>query len=96
MPKKLKFKKSEPSDLEREIARLFKKLAKTPEDSDEYNRVSDQLAKLYKLQEVNSKQKVSKDQLVAALSSIAGILIVVGYEHAHVIASKAALSFVKK
>lgn len=96
MPKKLKFKTSEPSDLEKEIARLFEKLSNTPEDSDEYGRVSDQLAKLYKLKEVDSKQRVSKDQVVAALTSIAGILIVVGYEHAHVIASKAALSFVKK
>ncbi|QAY17148.1 hypothetical protein SEA_MADAMATO_30 [Streptomyces phage Madamato] len=96
MPKKLKFKKSEPSELQQEITRLFEELKKHPMNSDEYNSVSDQLAKLYKLQEVDSKQKVSKDQWVAALSSIAGILIVVSYEHAHVIASKAALGFVKK
>jgi hypothetical protein len=91
----LKFKTSEPNDLQKEIARLFKKLSNTPEDSDEYNRVSDQLAKLYKLQEVDSKQKVSKDQVVAALSSLAGILIVISYEHTHVIATKA-FSLVKK
>ncbi|ASU03943.1 hypothetical protein SEA_FRODOSWAGGINS_30 [Streptomyces phage FrodoSwaggins] len=96
MPKMLKFKTSEPNDLQKEIKRLFEKLANTPEDSDEYNRVSDQLAKLYKLQEVDSKQKVSKDQWVASLASLAGILVIVAYEHGHVIASKAALSFVKK
>ncbi|WPJ30644.1 hypothetical protein [Streptomyces phage Psst1] len=95
MPKLKKFKKSEPSALEKEIARLFEKLSNTPEESDDYNKVSDQLAKLYKLQEVDSKQKVSKDQMVAALSSIAGILIIVSYEHGHVIATKA-LGFVKK
>jgi len=90
-----KFKKSEQSDLRKEIARLFEELKNLPMSSDEYNSVSDQLAKLYKLQEIDSKQKVSKDQVVAALSSIVGILIIISYEHGHAIATKA-LGFVKK
>lgn len=90
-----KFKKAEPNDLQKEITRLFAELKTLHPDSEEYNKVADQAAKLYKLQEIDSKQKVSKDQMVAALTSLAGIVIVVSYEHAHVIAAKA-FSLVKK
>lgn len=87
--------KTEPTALDKEIARLFAELANHEMHSDEYDKVSDQLAKLYKLQEVDSKKRVSKDQMVSAATSILSILVIVNYEHAHVLGSKA-VSFVGK
>jgi len=93
----LKFKKTQPTDLELEIARLFEELKKIDKiDDPMYDKVSDQIAKLYKLKEVDSKSAVSKDALVGAATNFAGILMVLHYEQLHVITSKAALGMVKK
>lgn len=92
----LKFKKTQPTDLEIEIARLFDVL-KTINKIDDpmYDKVSDQIAKLYKLKEVDSKSAVSKDAMVGAATNLVGILMILHYEHAHVMTSKA-VSFVMK
>lgn len=92
----LKFKKTEPTDLENEIARLFKTLKDCVPGTARYNEVSDQIAKLYKLKEIDSKSAVSKDAMVGAATNLAGILMVLHYEQLHVITSKAALGMVKK
>lgn len=92
----LKFKKTEPTDLENEIARLFKILKDCVPGTARYNEVSDQIAKLYKLKEIDSKSAVSKDAMVGAATNLAGILMVLHYEQLHVITSKAALGMVKK
>jgi hypothetical protein len=89
------FKLTEPSDLEKEIARLFALLSTIDVDDAKYNTVSDQLAKLYKLKEVDSKSSVSKDALVGAAVNLAGIFIITQHEHLHIITSKA-LAFVGK
>lgn len=92
----LKFKKTQPTDLENEIARLFEELKKIDKiDDPMYDKVSDQIAKLYKLKEVDSKKLVSPDAMVGAATNLAGILLILNYEHAHVMTSKA-VSFVMK
>lgn len=96
MLKNLKFKKAEPTDLEIEIARLLKKLNDLPPNSDDYDKVSDQYVKLTKLHsETTSKKRVSPDTLASAATNIAGILLILNYEHAHVMTSKA-VGFVMK
>jgi hypothetical protein len=91
----IKFKKTESSDLEKEIARLFEVMAdKQPTDAD-YEKVADQLCKLYKLKEVDSKSSMSKDVLITALTGIGQILLITNFEHAHALASKS-LGFVFK
>lgn len=85
-----KFKKTkEPSELESELTRLFEKLKTYPPNSPEYDKVSDQIAKLYKLKEVDSKKRVSPDTLVGALTNLAGIVMIVHHEELNVITSKA-------
>jgi hypothetical protein len=81
---------AEPSDLEKEIARLFAVLS-TIEDvhGDQYDQVSNQIKKLYPLKEIDSKSGVSSDVLVGAASNLVGILMILHYEHVHVITSKA-------
>jgi hypothetical protein len=90
-----KFKKTDPSDLETEITALFEKLQKMSPASDEYDKTTDQIAKLYKLKETDSKSRVSPDVLFGSAVNLAGILLIINFEHAHALTSKA-LGFVGK
>jgi hypothetical protein len=87
-------KKTEPTALDNEIERLLKVMEKMGPLDNKYADVADQLVKLYKLKEVDSKKRVSPDTLAAAATNIAGILLILNFEHAHVMTSKA-LGFVK-
>lgn len=73
----------------------YAKLQRANPGTDEYDRIIDSITKLTELQTEKSKTRISKDVLVNGAVSLAGILIVVSYEHAHPLASKA-LGFVKK
>jgi uncharacterized protein YfkK (UPF0435 family) len=92
-----KLKKTEPTDLEIEIARLLEVLKNMDPATDEnYAKVSDHYVTLTKLHnETNSKKRVSPDAMAAAATNLAGILLILNYEHAHVMTSKA-LGFVVK
>lgn len=87
--------KTTKSPLETELDRLLNELANEEPDTERYDRIADQVAKLYKLKEVDSKNKISADTLVTAATSLAGIALIVGYEHGHALTSKA-LGFVIK
>jgi hypothetical protein len=87
-----KFKPSKKkSDLTKEIDRLFALAADAVPGTARY----DQIAKLYKLKDVDSKSRVSRDVMVGALTNLTGIVIIVNHEHLHAITSKA-LGFVGK
>lgn len=87
---KLKFSKSEPSDLEVEIARVLKVMSAMPPTGKEYAEVVDQFVKIQKLQtEIDSKKRVSSDAMVNAATNLVGIVVVLKHEWAHVIGSKA-------
>lgn len=91
----LSFNKTKTSPLADEIERLHEQLKNmTPTDED-YATVADQLTKLYKLLEIESKGKVSKDVLVNAAANLIGIVTIISFEHTHALATKA-LGFVKK
>lgn len=90
-----KLKKAEPSSLENEIERLLEVLKNMEPTDEKYPNVADQLVKLYKLKEVDSKKRVSPDAMAAAATNLAGILLILNFEHAHVMTSKA-LGFVVK
>ncbi len=93
----MKFKKTEPTDLEIEIARLLSILKDLEPHGEEYDKVSDQYAKLTKLHnETVSRKRVSPDAMAGVATNLAGILFVLHYEQLHVITSKAALGMVKK
>lgn len=63
---------------------------------DEYAKMVEQLDKLHQIKSYNKDtNRVSKDALVAAVANILGIGMILGYEKAHVVTSKA-LSFVLK
>ena len=90
------FKKTERnSHLEATIEAVHARMADVQMDSEEYDRLTTQLSKLYKLREHDSKQTVSPDTLVLAGANLLGIMMIVGHERTHVVTSKA-LSFVSK
>lgn len=88
-------KTTQPTDLEKTLEELFTQMALVETDSDEYAQMADQVAKLYKLKEVDSKEKLSPNTVALIAANIIGIAIIIAYEHYHPVVSKA-LGFVKK
>lgn len=64
-------------------------------DSEEYATMLNRLERLHKLREKSARKKVSPDTLLLVGGNLAGILIIVSYEHGRAITSKA-LSFAGK
>lgn len=62
---------------------------------DDYAVILDRISKLHELKASSSPKPVSKDTLVLTGAQIAAVVIIVAYEHTHVITSKA-LGFVPK
>jgi hypothetical protein len=60
-----------------------------------YQTTLDRVKELYKLKEATSPKRVSPDTMVLVAGNLAGIALILGYERAHVVTSKA-LGFVLK
>lgn len=83
-------KSPEKSGLEKAIDELHAEMQTHEGDSAEFDRLTDQLTKLYKLREHDApKCRVSPDTLVIAGANLLGILIIVGYEQKSVMTSSA-------
>lgn len=94
-----KKKPSEPTSLENAIEELFREMAPLTGDDPEYARMVAQMDTLYKLKEVDAKidtgKHVSRETMAIIVANLAGILLIVGHERAHVVTSKA-LNFLLK
>lgn len=66
-----------------------------PVTSDEWSALSAHLIELYKIRAENQPKTLSPDVMVSAAANLAGILLILNYERAHIVTSKA-LSFVLK
>lgn len=88
-------KKDKRTEIEKEIDNLARSLRFYNPSEDSYATVAANLETLCRAQERVRKPGVSPDAMVTAASSLAGILLILGYEHGHVITSKA-LAFVLK
>ena len=86
---------SEKSGLEEVIDAVQDRLLKEDPPSDEFAKTVDQLDKLYKIKTSSREDRVSKDVLLTVVANLAGIGMILGYERANVVASKA-LGFVLK
>lgn len=77
--------------LEEAISRLHADMQTEDPNTDKYAAMADNLTKLYKLREFDKKERYrpSADTLTIALANLAGVLVIVGYEQKHVIATKA-------
>lgn len=73
------------------INELFDVLQRLEPDTPEYDKVSNQLEKLYQIQAnvKTGKDRLSKDTLAMVIGNLAGILLIVNYERLDVITTKA-------
>jgi hypothetical protein len=79
--------------LDEEILQLLKKMEEVDnKTSDDYVAMLDQMSKLYKLRQENS---ISMDTWATIGANLAGIIIILNHERAHVIATKS-LGLVRK
>lgn len=83
--------------LDEMIANAHSEAASLYVQSDEYAAAVKNIAELYKIKiSVEEKtDRVSKDQMLAVVGNLAGIVAILGYERVHVISSKA-IGFVIK
>lgn len=80
---------SEPTALDKEIARVTRELDNWHPTSDEYVELLERLTKLHKLKHEETASHVSKDTALLAATNLLGILMVIRHEHVNVITSRA-------
>lgn len=85
----------EPSGIEKAIDAVLSEMENLNADSDEYAQMVNQLVKLHDMKTKEGRRRPSPDSLVSAAASIIGIALIVGYERAHVVTSRA-IGFVPK
>lgn len=81
--------------LEEAITLLLSEMKGFTADSDEYSRMIGHLNLLYKIKDQEKPDRISKDTIAVIAGNLAGIVMILGFERANVITSKA-LSFVMK
>lgn len=77
------------SSLDKEIERLLIYISDVPPDSDEYKAIRKELSALHELSQAEKPKPVDKNTILTVAANIAGILVIVGHERAHVVTSKA-------
>ena len=95
MLKKQFTKKDKRTNLEKEIDRVIEQMSSTEPNTDEYKAISENLEKLYKAKAHERIRNVSPDTIAVIAGNLLGIGLILGYEKANVITTKA-LGFVMK
>jgi hypothetical protein len=80
---------NEPTKLDNVIDNALEAIGNYTYEDNEFDRRVNQLAKLYKMKEQELPKRVSPDTLAVVGGNLAGILLILYYERAHVITSKA-------
>jgi hypothetical protein len=88
-------KNNETNPLDRAIDDVLVAMKSTSPKDEKYPTMVEQLDKLYKIRLAEKPDRVSKDALLAVAGNLLGIGLILNYEQAHVIATKA-LGFVSK
>lgn len=83
------------SNIEKEINRLLLEANNYEPNSEEYKAIIEQVEILCKAKSYEKTNKISMDTLLTVAGSLLGIVLILGYEQAHAITSKA-LGFVIK
>lgn len=87
--------KREVTDLDKAIDKLYDKIDSVEPDSEEYDKYLEKLKKLEDLRDKSRSRRPSSDTVLLVVGNLAGIFIIVAYEHAHVMTSKA-IGFIMK
>ena len=88
-------KKDKRTNLEKEIDCVVETMFKVDPASEEYTAMADNLEKLYKMKALSCDHQVSPDTIVVVAGNLLGIGLILAYEKANVITSKA-LGFIIK
>lgn len=86
---------TKPTVLEETIDAALAELKDLKTTDTDYQTTLDRVKELYKLKEQDAPKRVSPDTLATVLGNLAGIVLILNYEQAHVVTSKA-ISFVLK
>lgn len=82
--------KKEKNHLESEIDRIHTRMLEVDPDTEEYSALFNTFERLLKLQdESRVGNKINPNTLLVVGGNVLCVLVVVGYEHGHVLASKA-------
>lgn len=79
----------EPATLDGQIQALLDEMQLEDKCTDKYAQMADQLVKLYTLKMNDKSKRVSADAVLSVAGNLTAILLVLNYEKANVIASKA-------
>jgi hypothetical protein len=83
-------------ELDEQISRVLSRMQYLEPDSEEYGSTLLRLDKLYSMKNSNSSNnRISADTMLIVGANLLGIILILGYERAHVVTSKA-LGFVVK
>lgn len=85
----LKFKPAEKSGLDLAIDQILSEMQGFECSDDEYDKMTDQLKKLYKLKALDKPERVSKDTLALITGNILVALLIVAYEQKSIVTTKA-------
>jgi hypothetical protein len=88
-------KPTESTGLDKVIEDLLSEMAGVGAETPEYDAMSSQLVKLMHLKSDIGPKRVSPDVRATIMANLAGILVIVGHERAHILTSKA-LGFIMK
>lgn len=80
---------TEPTKLDEMIVEAQNQMLGTEIGTEEYAIKLERLTALYKLKEIETPKRVNPDTLALIAGNLTGIIMVLGYEHAHVVTSKA-------
>jgi hypothetical protein len=86
-------KKKERTELEEEIHSVLCNMSTFAPDSEEYTKQAENLERLYKAKSYEKDRSVSPDTIAVIAGNLLGIALILGFEKANVITTKA-LGFV--
>lgn len=82
-------KKPDTTALDEQIAKLYYEMNAVNTYSDEYKEMIKRLERLHKLKGQETPKPVSRDTIWIVVGNVVGIVIIVAYEHKHVIGGRA-------
>lgn len=89
------FEDDEPEPLDDLIESVMLEMSTTNAKSDEYPKLLSYLERLTRIKGKNTRERVSSDTMAIVFGNLVGIVILVAYEHAHPVASKAITQVIK-
>lgn len=82
-------KKDKQTDLDKRINEVLEYMKNISPESTDYTVITENLERLYKAKASENDRKISSDTIAVVAGNLLGIVIILGYEKANVITSKA-------